>query len=165
MAVAFNIVKTSFMRDKLTVEQGRKAFAHHVTERALALREKYGHFLDENALQEILNDRDFVRYPTRLEFNSSKIEPGFFASVETVAGSPTNEHVIFLHEYFLRRPGDIASALLYHLVLVNYGDIATREEAELFGATAMGMEQEDYYQSLCRLADQIHCPHGVVESL
>lgn len=145
---------------RLTIEDGRKAFAHHVTEKALALREKYGHFLDENALQEILNDRDFVRYPTCVEFNSSKIEPGFFAVVEPVAGGPTNEHIIYLHEYFRSRPGDIAGALLYQLVMVNYGDIATRQEAELFGATAMGMEQEDYYQLLCRLADQIHCQNG-----
>jgi hypothetical protein len=155
MAVAFNIVTTSFMREKLTVEQGRKAFAHHVTERALALREKYGNFLDYEAIQMLLNDRDFVRYPTRVEFDSSKIDPGFFAAVEPVDGSPANEHIIFLHEYFRRRPGDIANALLYQLVVVNYGDIATREEAELFGATALGMEQEEYYQLLCHLADQI----------
>lgn len=141
---------------KLSVEEGRKAFAHHVSEKALAMRAKYGHFLDKDALQSLLHDRDFVRYPTRIEFNSSKIDPGFFAVVEPVAGSPANEHIIYLHEYFRRRPGDIASALFYQLVVVNYGDIATHQEAEIFGATALGMEQEEYYQLLCRLADQIH---------
>lgn len=148
--------QNNIMESKLTVEDGRKAFAHHVIEKALALREKYGPVLDEDVLQAILEDRDFVRYPTRVEFNSSKIEPGFFAAIEPVADSPTNEHIIFLHEYFRHRPGDITNALLYQLVVVNYGGIATREEAELFGATALGMEQEEYYQLLCRLADQIH---------
>src|SRR3989338_9779993 len=148
------------MKKGLTIEQGRQAFAHHVIERALALGEKYGNFLDDEAVQTLLNDRDFVRYPTRVEFDSSKIDPGFFAAVEAVAGSPTNEHIIFLHESFRGRSGDIANALLYQLVLVNYGDIATREEAELFGATALGIKQEDYYQALCHLADQIHCPNG-----
>ncbi len=149
------IVKGEFVGKGLTIEQGRQAFAHHVIERALALREKCGDFLDDEAVQTLLNDRDFVRHPTRLEFDSSKIEPGFFAAVEAVAGSPTNEHVIFLHEHFRGRPRDIANALLYQLVLVNYGDIATREEAELFGAAALGMDQETYYQSLCRLADEL----------
>lgn len=143
------------MGSRLTEEDGRKAFAHHVIEKALALREKYGPVMDEEVLRAVLKDRDFVRYPTRVEFNSSKIEPGFFAAVEPVAGSPANEHIIFLHEHFRRRPGDIANALLYQLVLVNYGGIATRQEAELFGATALGMEQEEYYHLLCRLADQI----------
>ncbi len=143
------------MKKGLTVEHGRKAFAHHVIERALALREKYGPVIDDEVIPAILEDRDFVRYPTRVEFDSSKIEPGFFAAVEAVAGSPANEHIIFLHESFRGRSEDIANALLYQLVVVNYGDIATREEAELFGATALGMEQEDYYQLLCRLADQI----------
>ncbi len=144
------------MESKFTVEDGRKAFAHHVIEKALALREKYGPVLDERAFQALLNDRDFVRYPTRVEFDSSKIEPGFFARVEPVADSPANEHVIFLHEHFRGRPRDITNALLYQLVVVNYGEIATREEAELFGSTALGVEQEDYYQRLCRLADAIH---------
>lgn len=143
------------MRQTLTVEDGRKAFAHHVIEKALALREKYGPVIDDEVIRKILEDRDFVRYPTRVEFNSAKIEPGFFAAVEPVADSPANEHVIFLHEHFRGRPGDFANALLYQLVLVNYGEIATREEAELFGATALGVEQEDYYQLLCRLADQV----------
>lgn len=143
------------MRQTLTVKDGRQAFAHHVIERALALREKYGPVIDDEVIQTILEDRDFVRYPTRVEFDSSKIEPGFFAAVEPVAGSSTHEHVIFLHEHFRGRPRDITNALLYQLVVVNYGEIATREEAELFGATALGVEQEDYYQRLCRLADQI----------
>lgn len=143
------------MGSKFTAEEGRKAFAHHVIEKALALRAKYGSVMDEDVLEAVLKDRDFVRYPTRVEFDSSKIEPGFFAAVEAVSGSPANEHIIFLHEYFRRRPVDIASALLYQLVLVNYGGIATRQEAELFGATALGIEQEEYYHLLCRLADQI----------
>lgn len=143
------------METNLTAEDGRKAFAHHVIEKALALREKYGPVINEGVLRAILNDRDFVRYPTRVEFDASKIEPGFFACVEAVSGSPTNEHIIFLHESLRGRPEDIANTLLYQLVVVNYGEIATREEAELFGSTALGLTQEEYYRKLCCLTDEI----------
>ncbi len=143
------------MRHVLTVEEGKKAFAHHVIEKALALREKYGPAFDERALEALLNDRDCVRYPTYVAFDSSKIERGFFSAVEAVPGSPANAHTVYLHETLRRRPQDIANALLYQLVVVNYGDIATREEAELFGSTALGLTQEEYYQQLCRLADEI----------
>ncbi len=32
----------------------------------------------------------------------------------------------------------------YHLVTVNYGDVATHEEAEVFGATLLDLDQDDY---------------------
>ena len=38
---------------------------------------------------------------------------------------------------------------------INYGDIATHEEAELFGATLLGLDQEHYYATLCKLADSL----------
>ena len=50
---------------------------------------------------------------------------------------------------------DVPALVLYHLVTVNYGDFATFHEAEVFAAEALGMEQEDYYKLLCRLADQV----------
>lgn len=45
--------------------------------------------------------------------------------------------------------------VLYQLVLVNYGEFASAEDAECFGAAALGMAREEYYQGLCELADQI----------
>ena len=36
----------------------------------------------------------------------------------------------------------------YHLVRVNYGEIAGPEAAEVFGATLCGMDVDDYYAAL-----------------
>jgi len=151
---------------------------HHVVEKALALRDKYGnftaseyqsssvpiskidahsaYFIDSSILQKILEDRDFVRYPTRLEFDSKRIDPGLFAVAEPAdAKDPSQGYIIYIHEHFKGRPGDVPALVLYHLVAVNYDDMATSEEAELFGATALGMEKEEYYKLLCHLTDQI----------
>lgn len=129
---------------------------HHVVEKALALREKYGRFIDYATLLEILEDRECVRFPTRLEFNSQPIDDGFFAVARPVsAGHPSKGYIIYIHEHFKDRLGDVPALALYHLVAVNYGDIATREDAELFGAAALGMDKDEYYRLLCRLADQI----------
>jgi hypothetical protein len=38
---------------------------------------------------------------------------------------------------------------------VNYGEIVSHEEAELFGATLLGMDVEEYYRALCDLADGV----------
>jgi hypothetical protein len=40
-------------------------------------------------------------------------------------------------------------------VLVNYGEFASAEDAETFGAAALGLARDDYYQALCGLADQV----------
>jgi hypothetical protein len=45
--------------------------------------------------------------------------------------------------------------VLYQLVLVNYGEFASPEDAESFGAAAVGLDREEYYERLCALADQL----------
>ena len=141
---------------RLTVEDGKKALLHHVVEKGIVLREKYGNFIDFDTLQKILKDSAFVRYPTRVEFRSQFVEPGFFAFTEQVkADDPSQGFVIYVHEHFKTRLSDVPAMVFYQLVAVNYGAAATGEEAELFGATVLGVKKEEYYRLLCALADQI----------
>ncbi len=144
------------MDNKLTPKDGKQALLHHVVDKAIALREKYVNFIDFAALDKILEDRDFVRYPTCLEFSSKPIGDGFFAVTEPVSDAdPSQGYIITIDGHFKDQLGDVPALALYQLVIVNYGDIATSEEAELFGATVLGMGKEEYYQLLCTLADQI----------
>lgn len=144
------------MHNKLTPEDGKKALLHHVVEKAIALREKYGNFIDYSTLERILQDRDLVRYPTRLEFSSQSIGDGFFAVAKPVSSSdPSQGYVICVDGHFEDKLDNVPALVLYQLVTVNYGDIVTSEEAEIFGATALGMKKEEYYQLLCALADSI----------
>ena len=141
---------------KLTPEDGKKALLHHVVEKALALQAKYGRFIDYDTLLRILQDKDFVRYPTRLEFNSEPIDKGFFAVVDAVSiDDPAQGFAVYVHEFFKNRLGDVPALVLYQLVAINYGVIATSDEAEIFGATVLEMKKEEYYRLLCALADQI----------
>jgi hypothetical protein len=45
--------------------------------------------------------------------------------------------------------------VLYQLVLVNYGEFASADDAETFGANVLGLSKDAYYQALCELADEI----------
>jgi hypothetical protein len=127
----------------------------HVLQKGSDLRKKYGSFLDYETLLKILKDEEFVRFPTRIIFDSSKIEKETFAAVEKERDEPTKSYVIYVHEHYQKRLGDLPAIVLYHLVTVNYGDFATHNEAEEFGSAALGMEKDYYYQYVCRLADQI----------
>ncbi len=45
--------------------------------------------------------------------------------------------------------------MLYQLVLVNYGEFASAEDAEAFGAGALGISKDEYYVALCEMVDEI----------
>jgi hypothetical protein len=110
----------------------------HVLQKGSDLRKKYGSFLDYETLLKIFKDEEFVRFPTRIIFDSSKVEKGMFAVVEKEADEPTKSYVIYVHEHFQKRSGDLPAIVLYHVVTVNYGDFATHNEAEEFGSAALG---------------------------
>ncbi len=140
---------------KLTLEDGRRAAGAHALERGHQLKLKYGNFVDRETLDRILLDRDFVRHPTRLKFSRDNLEPGMFGHAERSGDKASDGYIIYVHEHFEDRPGDLAALVFYLLVTVNYGDFATYNEAEEFGSSAMGMGKEEYYNYICRLADSI----------
>ena len=45
--------------------------------------------------------------------------------------------------------------VLYQLVLVNYGAFVSPDDAETFGAAALGLAKDKYYDNLCQLADEL----------
>jgi len=140
---------------RLTLEDGRRALAVHCLDIGHKLRETYGKAIDYELLQTILKDEAFVRYPVRLQFDSTKVENGMFAATERVSTDASAGFVIYIHECFKKRLGNVPALVFYHLVAVNYGEFATHNEAEEFGSSALGMEKEEYYQLLCCLTDQI----------
>ncbi|VAX06710.1 hypothetical protein MNBD_GAMMA26-465 [hydrothermal vent metagenome] len=157
-------------KEKITPESVKSAVADHVQDRARRLHEKYGSNIDYSVLLKILSDRDAVRFPVTIAFDSSRLEPGMFAVAEPVERKePEDEEeaeyreyeeaadnfVVVVHEYFKDKLDLLPPMVLYHLVTINYGDMATSNDAEVFGSGVLGMDQEVYYSQLCDLADQI----------
>lgn len=146
--------------DRLTIEQGQRALAEHAHDKGAEVRARYGSCIDHATLLCILEDPECVHFPVSLCFDSSKVEPGMFGSVESVSETPTDGYTIYLHEHYRERPEAFVPLTLYQLVAVSYGDFATGHDAECFGAAALGMSQDDYYDLVCRLADELDetCP-------
>ena len=140
---------------RLTLEDGRRALAVHCLDKGHKLRQKYGKAIDHELLKTILKDEEFVRYPVRLRFDSTKVEKGMFAVTESVSADASAGFIIYIHECFKKRLGDVPALVFYHVVAINYGEFATHNEAEEFGSSALGMGKEAYYQLLCYLTDQI----------
>lgn len=139
----------------VTATSGHRSLVDHATEKAFLARGRYGPDIDVAAVERMLGDPEFVRWPTRLEFGTDGIEDGMFAVARRLGARPADGFAITVHPHFRSRADALPLLVPYHVVTVNYGDIADPTVAESFGATLLGITVEDYYARLCALADEL----------
>jgi hypothetical protein len=143
------------MSIQLTADDAKQSLSAHVAAKGAAIFEKYGPRLGWNELQRLLADRAFVRYPCTIAFDASPLQPGECAFPKPVGDKPEDGFVIHLHPLFLTQLDRATHLTLYQLVVVNYGAFASSDDAEIFGAAALGISREQYYQILCAAADSV----------
>lgn len=142
-------------RVKVDAEGGHRSLLDHATSKAAEARARLGPEIGYEEVLGLLEDTSLVRYPTRLVFDTVGIESGMFAYMQQCGSSPGDGFVLHVHPHFESRHEDLPLLIAYHLVAVNYGEVADGAVAESFGATLLGLEVEDYYQRLCTLADEL----------
>ena len=111
--------------------------------------------IDWKQLQRLLNDRRFVRYPCELRFEADPLLPGEFAHPVLKGRTPEEGYILYLHPHYAGQLPSVPYLVLHQLVLINFGESATAEDAETFGALALGLPKESYFRALCELSDQI----------
>lgn len=149
------------MPTKLTADDARQTLNAHVAGKGAELFDKYGPRIGWEELQLILQDRACVRYPCEVQFDGSQLLHGEFAHPVPKGDKPEDGFTILVHPFFMTQLERVPYLVFYQLVLVNYGEFASADDAETFGANALGISKDDYYRALCELADQLgHC--GVI---
>ena len=143
------------METTLTAEDARQSLNAHASAKGAEIREKYGSHIGWNELRQILEDRSLVRYPSEIVFDAQPLLPGEFAAAIGRSDRPEDGFTIFVHPLLSLEPGRVPPLVLYQLVVVNYGELATADDAETFGASALGLLKEEYYAQLCAMADEI----------
>jgi len=143
------------MATQLTAEDARQSLNAHVAVKGAEIHEKYGPRIGWKELLRILEDRACVRYPCEIVFDSNPLEPGEFAHSVAKGARPEDGFTMFVHPFFMTQLERVPSLVLYQLVLVNYGECATPDDAETFGAAALGLSKDEYYAAICELADEI----------
>lgn len=101
------------------------------------------------------NDRAYVRYPCEIVFDASALNPGEFAHAVAKGKTPEEGFTMHVHPVYMLDLARVPGLVLYQLVAVNYGEFASADDAETFGANALGLSRDDYYATLCELADQL----------
>jgi len=121
----------------------------------MEIREKFGLHIGWHQLQQILADKTLVRYPCEIVFDAGPLQEGEFAHAVAKGARPEDGFTICVHPFFSTQLQRVPYLVLYQLVLVNYGDFASPNDAETLGANALGLSKDEYYQALCEMADQI----------
>jgi hypothetical protein len=140
---------------QLTAEHARQSLNSHVAAKGAEIFEKYGPRIGWKELQLVLNDRACVRYPCGIVFDSSPLQAGEFAYPRPNGRRPEDGFTLYVHPRFMTDLARVPWLAFYQLVRVNYGEFASPEDAETFGAGALGISKEAYYAALCEMADEI----------
>jgi len=143
------------MATQLTPQDARDSLTAHAAARGSEIHERYGPRLGWKQLLQVLQDTSSVRYPCEIAFDSSKLLPGECAHPVGRGDRPEDGFVMYVHPFFMTQLDRVPYLVLYQLVLVNYGEFAAAEDAEVFGAAALGIPRQDYYRTLCELADEL----------
>lgn len=146
------------MAIQLTATDAKQSLNAHVAAKGDEIHAKYGPVIGWTQLQAILEDRTCVRYPCRLSFDSSRLNPGEFAHPEPAGVNPEAGFTLHVHPIYMTQLAMIPYLALYQLVAVNYGVFASADDAEAFAAHALGLPREEYYRTLCSLADLLGAP-------
>jgi hypothetical protein len=141
------------MIKQLGIEDARDSLNSHVALKARQIRDKYGPHFGWNELMTLFQDTEFVRYPCEIVFDEKRLLEGEFACALARSDNPLDGYNIHVHPYFATQLSKVVWMALYHLVVVNYGDFASADDAETFGAGVLGISKDEYYQELCELAD------------
>ena len=143
------------MPTQLTAAHARESLNAHVAAKGREIREKFGPHIGWEELTRILEDRASVRYPCAIVFAADRLEPGEFAHPVARGARPEDGFTLYVHPRFQARLEQVPLLACYQLVLVNYGEFATADDAETFGAAVLGWSREDYYRTLCALTDEL----------
>ena len=143
------------MATQLTADDARQSLTAHVEAKGIEVYVKYGPHLGWGELQRLLADRIYVRYPCEMVFDAAQLMPGEFAYPAPKGAVPEEGFTMAVHPMFMLELDRVAYLVLYQLVAVNYGEFASADEAETFGAAALGLTRDEYYAELCALADQL----------
>jgi len=143
------------MATTLTADDAKQSLNAHVAGKGNEIHEKYGPEIGWTELQQILEDKTICRYPCKIEFSAEFLQPSEFAFPAPKGEHPEDGFTIYVHPFFMTQLSRVPHLVLYQLVVVNYGEFASSDDAETFGANALGLSRDDYYRTLCEMADQI----------
>ncbi len=121
-------------------------------------RQCYGGLQPSN-IGTFLEDRDHVRHLTRLVMELGEMGMHQFAQPASDIRNPGGI-MLYIRPALAKRPDYLVRAIAYMIPVINYGKIIEDEHCITYGAALFGESPDEFYQSICELADWV----GAIES-
>jgi hypothetical protein len=142
---------------KLSAEEleklGQESLREHLLAQAAVAHQKYAP-LTADKLEALLSDAECLRHPVRLVYEFGEMAMHQFAQPDLDWRDPEGKgRVLYLRPKLRERPDLLPLAVAYMVPLINYGEIINDAHCLAFGATLLGLTEEEYYAQLCALAD------------
>ncbi len=132
---------------------GEDSLREHIAAQAVVAHHKHAP-LTFAGLDALLSDPECVRYPTRLVFEFGEMAAHQFAQPDLDHRNPSQDgRVLYLRPMLRDRPDLIILAVAYMIPAINYGEIVTDEHCLRYGATLLGMLEDEFYKAICDMAD------------
>ena len=134
---------------------GQSSLREHILAQAIVAHQKHG-LLTAAKLDALLHDPDCLRYPVRIVFEFGEMAMHQFAQPDIDwRNTEQDGRVLYVRPLLQERPDVLPLAVAYMIPLINYGDIISDDHCLLYGATLLGLMEEEYYQQMCALADWV----------
>jgi hypothetical protein len=134
---------------------GEDSLKQRLVEQATYAHLKHGPITPDK-LEALLQDPDCLRYPLRLVFEFGEMAMHQFAQPDLDCRNTEKDgRVLYLRPTLRERPDLVVLAVAYMLPVVNYGEIITDEHCLLFGATLIGLLEQEFYQQICAIAEYV----------
>ena len=152
-----SLAKLRQMSPEELLELGQDSLKQRLLEQATAAHQKYAPLTLAN-LEALLADPACARYPTRLVFEFGEMALHQFADIDLDDDClEEDRRVLCLRPVLRERPDLVVLAVAYMLPVLNYGEVVADEHCRLYGATLLGLMEEEFYRQICALADFAGC--------
>jgi len=107
-------------------------------------------------LPALLGDPDCLRFPVRLVYEFGEMAQHQFAQPDVDWRDPESVgRVLYLRPVLRDHPARVVQAVAYMIPVLNYGDVVTDAHCLSYGATLLGLMEEEFYAAICGLADLV----------
>jgi hypothetical protein len=137
------------------IKLGEDSLRDHIVAQAIVAHHKHGP-LTFAGLDALLTDLECLRHPTRLVFEFGEMASHQFA--EPAVDQRDREQdgrVLYLRPLLRGHPDLVVLAVAYMIPVINYGDVVTDEHCLRYGATVLGMMEEEFYEAICQMAELV----------
>jgi hypothetical protein len=144
-------------RDDPRVADALKA---HARDKALQATKRLGGPLTSDNIEVFLKDPGCLRYKTRIVFTREGLDPHQFAQPNMSKEDAWYTCTLHIDPALQTRQELIHFVIAYMASVINYGDAANPELAEIYGSILTGLPPGDFYRKICGIADELTLPEA-----